>query len=152
MNLIENYKGNISINNSFIFIYTVSNLIEVNSFIQKIIKIYKYKIFWVKKNIKDFIYGIYYCKSVITDSYHGTLFSIIFNKPFITFLDENNGKERFNSLKEVFDIENRLFDINSKPYITLLQKELNLNMTIFNLLKKESMQFLKKNLRIHKKY
>ena len=95
---------------------------------------------------------MYYCKSVITDSYHRTLFSIIFNKPFIAFLIELNGKERFNSLKEIFDIENWLFDINSKPDIALLEKGLNLNMTIFDSLKKESIKFLKNNLRFHKKY
>ena len=151
-NLIKNYKGSISTNDNFIFIYTISNLIDINSYIKKIKEIYKYKIYWVKNNIKDFIYGMYYCKSVITDSYHRTLFSIIFNKPFIAFLIELNGKERFNSLKEIFDIENRLFDINSKPDIALLEKGLNLNMTIFDSLKKESIKFLKNNLRFHKKY
>ena len=137
LNIIKNYKGDFQSEN-YIFIYTVLNLEQVSSFVRQINKNYNYKIHWVKDGIEDFILGIYYSKAVITDSYHGTLFSIIFNKPFITFIYEYSGKERFNSLKEVFNIGNRFFDIDSFPDITLLENPLYLNMTSFNLLKKES--------------
>ena len=113
MNLIINYKEKITKKDNYIFIYTVTDLDEINIFIKQISEKYNYKIYWVKNNVKKFIYGIYYSKAVITDSYHGTIFSIIFNKPFITFIYDNNGNDRFNSLKEIFDIGKRLYEINS---------------------------------------
>lgn len=47
-------------------------------------------------------------KYVITDSFHGTVFSIIFNKPFITIGNEFRGMDRFHSLLEQFGLEQRL--------------------------------------------
>ena len=91
-----------------------------------------------------------FSKAIITDSFHCTVFSIIFNKPFITFLYENKGKERFVSLKEIFDIGDRLFDINSSPNISLLDKPLHLNMKKFYSLKKKSIKFLIRNLKASK--
>ena len=48
--------------------------------------------------------------AVITDSFHGSIFSIIFNKPFITIYDKFNAKERFNSLSNLFGVSDRLFE------------------------------------------
>ena len=140
----------IQLKDKYIFIYTVALSNKVNFFINQINTIYKYKIFWVKENIRDFIYGIYYSKAIITDSFHGTIFSIIFNKPFIAFLNEGTGVERFISLKGIFDIGNRLYDIQSNktiPNISLLEKPLNLNMKIYHSLKRKSIKYLKKNLK-----
>ena len=50
------------------------------------------------------------CKAVITNSFHGTIFSIIFNKPFVTFIFKNCPKESLKSLKNIFKIENRIFE------------------------------------------
>lgn len=47
---------------------------------------------------------------VITDSFHGCVFSIIFNKPFIAIANINRGRTRFESLLKLFDLEERLFD------------------------------------------
>ena len=47
-------------------------------------------------------------KFVITDSFHGTIFSIIFNKPFYAIANKNRGLTRFTSLLKLFNIENRL--------------------------------------------
>ena len=122
LDIIKNYKSNISIRDNYIFLYSVTNLQSVTSFFNKLIKENQYKIFWVKDNIKDFIYGIYYSKGVITDSFHATIFSLIFKKPFITLINEKSGEERFNSLKNIFDVGNRIYDINLNPDITLLVK------------------------------
>lgn len=45
---------------------------------------------------------------IVTDSFHGTVFSIIFNKPFISIGNEGRGLTRFSSLLEVFGLEDRL--------------------------------------------
>lgn len=47
-------------------------------------------------------------KYVITDSFHGTVFSIIFNKPFVAIGNCTRGMSRFHSLLEQFGLEERL--------------------------------------------
>ena len=87
LNIIKNYKENINFKNNYIFTYLIYRNKKVNEFINKVTSALNFKIYNVKKtsrdSIKRFIFGIINSKSVITDSYHGTLFSIIFNKPFL---------------------------------------------------------------------
>ena len=45
---------------------------------------------------------------VVTDSFHGTVFSIIFGKPFITIINKARGADRFGSLLRTLGLENRL--------------------------------------------
>lgn len=45
---------------------------------------------------------------VVTDSFHGTVFSIIFNKPFIIVIDDHINTIRFKSLLKIFGLEDRL--------------------------------------------
>lgn len=47
---------------------------------------------------------------IITDSFHGTVFSIIFNKPFWIISNEDRGAARFKSLLRLFKLENRIVD------------------------------------------
>ena len=47
---------------------------------------------------------------VITDSFHGTVFSIIFNKPFFVLINKERGATRFISLLSLFDLEDRVID------------------------------------------
>lgn len=47
---------------------------------------------------------------VVTDSFHGTVFSILFHKPFFSIANENRGAERFRSLLVKFGLENRLLN------------------------------------------
>lgn len=49
---------------------------------------------------------------VITDSFHGTVFSIIFNKPFLTIGNTSRGMARFFSLLKMFGLQDRLFDVD----------------------------------------
>ena len=146
--LIKDFKINDIIDQKYIFVYSVTNSMELKIYLRMVSK--KYKIYFVntkvKNNIKKFVYGIYHCKGVITDSFHGTIFSIIFNKPFISFVYTNKGKERFNSLKYIFNFDNRIFDYKLRPDIEILEKPLNINRDVLLKLKKKSINFLKKNL------
>lgn len=45
---------------------------------------------------------------VVTDSFHGTVFAIIFNKPFISIGNKNRGLDRFTSLLDEFQLNKRL--------------------------------------------
>lgn len=52
---------------------------------------------------------------VITDSFHGCVFSIIFNKPFWAIGNASRGMARFNSLLSIYGLENRLINCENMP-------------------------------------
>lgn len=58
--------------------------------------------------IEKWLSGIYYSQCVITDSFHGTVFSIIFNKPFIVVANPIRGLTRIKSLLSKFGLEDHL--------------------------------------------
>jgi len=47
-------------------------------------------------------------KFVICDSFHGAVFSIIFNKPFLVIGNKDRGMSRFDSLLKMFELEDRM--------------------------------------------
>lgn len=47
----------------------------------------------------------------IVDSFHGVVFSILFNKPFWAIGNEKRGMSRFTSLLKLFGLEDRLLDV-----------------------------------------
>ena len=82
---------------------------------------------------------------VITDSFHGTIFSIIFNKEFIVVGNQKRGMARFNSLLELFSLQNRLIsgyniDVYNKPIDWKYVNDVHLS------LRQSSIGFLLKNL------
>jgi hypothetical protein len=99
------------------------------------INIYEYKLENNKK-IEDFIYYLDNCKAVITNSFHGTIFSIIFNKPFISFNWKGSAEERLKSLGKLLGVENRIVSNNQTidtKFIIIIQdnsKKYGINNTI----------------------
>lgn len=71
----------------------------------------------IQISVEEWLSGFMNSKFVFTDSFHGCVFSIIFNKPFVVFLNSNRGNSRFYSLLRMFDLENRIveniYDIDS---------------------------------------
>lgn len=69
-----------------------------------------------RRNIQDCVFppvavwlrGFKDAEFVVTDSFHGTIFSILFNKPFIVIANKERGLARFTSLLKMFELENRL--------------------------------------------
>lgn len=59
-------------------------------------------------SIESWLNGFNTAKYVITDSFHGSVFSIIFNKPFVSIGNDSRGMSRFNSLLSIFNLEDRL--------------------------------------------
>lgn len=45
---------------------------------------------------------------VLTDSFHGTAFSVLFEKDFYVFGNDERGNSRFDSLLELFDLKSRM--------------------------------------------
>lgn len=72
----------------------------------------------VKKHLEDCVYpsvtswlrAFMDAKIVIVDSFHGMVFSIIFNKPFVVIGNKGRGMSRFTSLLRLFSLEDRLLD------------------------------------------
>ena len=62
---------------------------------------------------------------VITDSFHGCVFSIIFNKPFIAIGNKERGLSRFHSLLSTFHLVDRLVLDDERSILELVNHEIN---------------------------
>ena len=152
LNVIQNYKADYNSKENFIFVYQLNK----NKIIEKVIndssKILQYQIYKHQKNRKDyvesFLFGVIHCRGIITDSFHGTIFSIIFDKPFISFMNKGRGKKRFDSLNEVFNLGKRIIDtsINNNIDINLLSEKPRINKALLTQFSIFSINYLKKNL------
>jgi polysaccharide pyruvyl transferase WcaK-like protein len=78
--------------------------INVDKDFDKLSKIKNYKL----PSMEEWLKGFKEADFVITDSFHGTIFSIIFNKPFITVVNEKRGATRFTSFLKLLKLEQRL--------------------------------------------
>ncbi len=86
---------------------------------------------------------------VVTDSFHGMVFSIIFNIPFVVYGNKERGLSRFTSLLKILKLENRLITSENQITDTLIHESIdwdNVNATVKKW-KKYSMDFLINNLR-----
>ncbi|BFM34116.1 polysaccharide pyruvyl transferase family protein [Acinetobacter towneri] len=96
---------------------------------------------------KDWLAGFANAKYVITDSFHGMVYSIIFNKPFVVIGNKARGMTRFTSLLEKLNLCDRLIFDSKADY----ELNNNINWDDVELLKKAqikySMQYLEKALK-----
>ena len=109
-----------------------------------------------KKTIKDCIIPPVYdwlksfidAQFVITDSFHGTVFSILFNKPFLSIANNERGLTRFISLLKLFGLEDRLIFSYEDNIIENI-KEIDWNRVnyILGQEKDKSMKFLNNHLK-----
>lgn len=58
--------------------------------------------------VEQWLKGFQDAQFVITDSFHGTVFSILFGKPFVVLGNEERGLARLKSLLKLFGLENHL--------------------------------------------
>ena len=59
-------------------------------------------------SVTSWLRAFYDAEMVVVDSFHGMVFSIIFNKPFWVIGNESRGLSRFTSLLRLFGLEDRL--------------------------------------------
>ena len=72
-------------------------------------------------SIESWIKGFADADFVVTDSFHGTVFSIIFNKPFISLVNVDRGASRFKSLLEELELTGRfIYEFNEKEINNIL--------------------------------
>lgn len=62
----------------------------------------------VHPTVGDWLNSFRSAKFIVTDSFHGCVFSIIFNKPFLVMGNKSRGLARFKSLLKTFGLEERL--------------------------------------------
>ena len=152
LKVVKDYKNNIN-NINYIFTYKIKHpeiKKKMDAFTIEASKKLHYDIYNVRMKdneyIERFLYGINNSKAVITDSFHGTVFSIIFNKPFISFKRKND--ERLKTLKNLLGLKHRIIESDENPDISLLNKPLYINKVKLNKIKIISLKYLKKNLNI----
>ena len=98
-------------------------------------------------SVSKWLAGFRDASFVVTDSFHGMVFSIIFNKPFICIANKERGLTRFTSLLKIFGLEDRLILLTEDFSEKLLD---SFDYHKINDIKKEwqakSIEFLKENL------
>lgn len=104
---------------------------------------------------EDFISLILHADCIFTDSFHCNAFSIIFDRPFFTFVrtlsDSNKGKKlssRITSLTQMFGCEERFCNTEDKMTLDYLNsvKETSYSKEEYNKMQIESLEFLERNL------
>lgn len=100
--------------------------------------------------VEQWIRGFDDADFVVTDSFHGCVFSLIFNKQFVALANLRRGEERFSSLLNQFSIRRRLFSsyadfINNQQYVneTIDYQKIN---ELLEVKRKEAFLFLKENI------
>lgn len=96
--------------NSGIFAYILDNNSNWQNCCNKLSKLLNENILQFDKSCENFIYNFNKAKYIITDSYHGSVFSLIFNKPFICLRNLKRGNDRFDDLCIRFNLEERFVE------------------------------------------
>lgn len=109
----------------------------------------------ITSNIEDYVFpkpskwlkSFMDAKMVITDSFHGTVFSIIFNKPFWVIYNPHRGNTRFDSLLKLFGMTERIINLSDYSNIDF-NKTIDWNKinSIRENNRKESIEFIRMHL------
>lgn len=98
-------------------------------------------------SVSKWISGFRDADFVITDSFHGTVFSILFQKPFISISNDMRGVTRMSSLLKIFNLQNRLVSTKNEISENVLSpidyQQVNFVLDEWRI---KSMSFLKTNL------
>lgn len=100
-------------------------------------------------SLESWLKGFSDANFVITDSFHGTVFSIIFNKPFISLINPGRGASRFYSLCDKLGLRNRLLaELDEQEIEKIISSTLNYSEVEkkLNTLRRNSKRFLEQGL------
>lgn len=116
-------KENIPASKGNLFVYMLDDSAQKQNYVQQVALKLNLKQFTIIPSNKELDQGEPYpgvpvwlrafmdAQFVVTDSFHGCVFSIIFNKPFIALGNKGRGQARFDSLLRMFHLQNRLVDV-----------------------------------------
>ena len=95
-------------------------------------------------SIRDWLRLFHEAEFIITDSFHGCVFSIIFNKPFIAIGNKVRGISRFTSLLKELKLQERLVFDDEVFHQASINKDINWEEVnnILNCRKIQSLNFL----------
>ncbi len=102
---------------NYLFSYILDETEDKSKLIEKILN--KYNLEWIDQKaqtgdihqlhviepVELWLSRIYHSSFVVTDSFHGMVFSIIFNRPFIIYGNKLRGKARIDSILRKFDLQ-----------------------------------------------
>lgn len=80
----------------------------------------------LRPSVESWVSTLLHAGFVVTDSYHGAVFSILFNVPFMVLVNHERGATRFESLLTLFGLENRSLKANQRPE-DILQERIDWN-------------------------
>ena len=94
--------------------------------------------------VENWLSGLANASFVITDSFHGTAFSILFNKKFGVFGNEGRGIKRQESILKLFGLSNRVIHLDAPIEVTNILEDINYSNVnkIIDYYRKESLDFL----------
>lgn len=142
--LIDEDAKNLLENDGKIFAYVLDREGEKGKIINKVASELKTKVFEVlppkpktyreyKKNpekynlppVTQWLKAFRDADFVVTDSFHGCVFSIIYNKPFLAIGNKKRGLTRFASLLSLFKLDNRLVSGETEATKELINTKIN---------------------------
>lgn len=99
----------------------------------------------------EFLWLIHHAEAVFTDSYHGTIFSLLYHKPFITFERfENTDKicqnSRIYQLDDYFNLTQRIIKVEEETELIIGGFDYDIFEQRLCELRKSSLEFLRKAL------
>lgn len=146
--ILDNNKNKLEIINY------IENILNKKSFYVKSVKQDKNSFIinnyddYIIPSIEDWLNAFINADFIITDSFHGTVFSIIFNKPFISIVNIERGGSRFYSLLGELNLLDRM--VNKIEDITpdLINSNINFEEVhkILNKLREDSINYLNSSL------
>ena len=116
---------------------------------------YNYKIIYIdifknKQTPEDFVAIIKNAEYVVTDSFHGTCFSLIYNKQFLTIYNKERGLSRFKTLEQLFNINSQFVAkfTNENDVINIINNKIDYKYIKYriNEEKQASIQWLKNSI------
>lgn len=136
-----------------LFCYILDSSEEINRYIEEVaaelgldvdnIILGREKRNFLFPSVEDWLNRLRNSSFAITDSFHGTVFSILFQIPFVVILNEERGNARLYSLLKMLGLENRI--VRDGNLYQLIQSEIDWTIVNRKLdeMKKFSLSFLK---------
>lgn len=128
--------------------YILDNSSKKNELVKQLNSIYKHKRTsnLMSKgsmlSVEDWVASFEAANFVITDSFHGMVFSIIFNKDFLVIINKDRGADRFYSLCKILGLESRLVTPESEDLDRIEPIDYSKVNETLNQLRVKSKQFL----------
>lgn len=136
---VNEYRQIASLNKKIIrgklLVYILDNTIDKTRSLYKLVNEVKMECFELNgcssllkqyPSIEYWLDGFSNAKYVFTDSFHGCVFSLIFNIPFVVYGNSERGMSRFHSLLKLFNLEERLI-YNSSDICKVINRPINWN-------------------------